>query len=514
MKKMINEDRSLIVYSNNDNIINYPIALYDKNFTDRFINEATKAGGYRYSLSSYTTSPSKLPIILNIALFKLSESANSLTIAIEFPEESDLSEIEDILMLANVPYNKYSQNFVDMDGHEITGNRVIEIYSNTLEGVATLRNLYFKKHQDSTYLLEIVLAPMVDWSKTKDDPKWKEKIELWFSSWADKASSESYKAPSNAKCILAESNYSIAVVPYSSENSPEFYNEHKIKQLKIREFYNSLSKEELDTYYYKAIIGTIESTRQGYFREFTKDKVTQRYVDRQLHDLEKCINIFSLNHNSSVTIVKKFIGDMHEIISPKDKNYEKVAKNAKDLSTLTGVASDLIIDPALVALTAFWPEAGIAASLIKGAIFYGISITKTASCGYSLITRNFNSEEEKNTYVDKAKKLTTGLTCKSILCSMDKFVFLGNKEISILKEIFKNVIGQANFELDVYKLTNQLLDQLGNGSYTSGGNLKYADILFTINESYPIDINDYFYYDQEACYGKLLGLNYTVTMEG
>jgi hypothetical protein len=150
--------------------------------------------------------------------------------------------------------------------------------------------------------------------------------------------------------------------------------------------------------------------------------------------LDKCLNIFSLNYNDSLPIVKKFIGDMHDVIAPKDKNYEKMAKNAKDLSTLTGVANDLIIDPALLMLKAFLPSAGIAASLIKGAIFYGISITKTASCGYSFISRNFHSEEYKITYEERAKKVITGLTCKSILCSIDNFNLLGGKEISILRD--------------------------------------------------------------------------------
>ena len=90
---------------------------------------------------------------------------------------------------------------------------------------------------------------------------------------------------------------------------------------------------------------------------------------------------------------------------------------------------------------------------------------------------------------------------------------LGGKEISILKEIFQNVITQANFEIDTYQLTNYLLEQLGNRSYIKETIPKHANTLLYINESYKIDINDYFYYDQDVCYDKLLGLNYAVTME-
>ena len=509
----MDEDSGLIVYNGSVNIISYPIALYDKSFTDRFIYETTKSGGYRYSLSSYNPSLLNLPIILNIALFKPSESAISLTIAIEFPEDSNLLSIESTLILANAPYNQYSQNFIDHEGNEIPGNKVIEIYYNTLEGIASLRNLYFQKHQDSTYLLEIILAPMVDWLHTKEDHKWKEKIELWFSSWADKPSTEVYKALSNAKCILIENNHSIAVIPYSSDNTLEFYSEQKVKQIKIKELYNSLSKEDLNSIYHDAIVGTIESKRQWYFREFTKEKITKRYIDKKLHNLEECLNIFTLNHNNSTPILKGLIHNMHELISSKEANYEIAAKNAKDLSTLTGVASDLIIDPALTALKTLFPVVGVAASLIKGAIFYGISLTKTASCGYSFINRNFNSGEKKITYEDQSKKLITGLICKSTLCAIDKFVLLGKKDISILEEIFGKIASQVNVDLGLYELTNRILDSLGNGSYIAENIPKYSDNLLYLNGSNSVHINDYFSYDSEVCYSKLLSLNYSITME-
>lgn len=487
--------------------ISYSIVSYEKE--KHVIKLTLPDNSIRYSVNQ-TVAPiedwHELPIIKSVILDEAKLWADSLEVSIEFHERSNLSTIYHSFYLLNAEFSEYNLNQND----EILGNKVIEIKSNTIAAISLIRNLYADIIPISS-MLDTVLTPMVEWAATKQDSKWKQKIALWFASWSDPSD---FVMDNPKTCELLDDHNNLSLDTYSGKKLQDLSSDEQ--KTCYRLYYSSASQEQIDLWYNIAITFTISSQktalisansipdRASYIKEIPQ-KVKDKKTEEILNNKDKCLEYIAKVNGSFVDEVKIIATNIANTLKPKDKNYDNAAKNAKDISTLAGVANDILIDGTLGTIAVAYPGVGTAAAfIIRKAIFYGISLTKTASCSYSLISRNFYDKENK--VIIDPDSFSQELIYKLTLCKVNLFSLLDDNGKKLLESTIPKLITKTLTQ-DYLQITNStsLLEVFSNSSYIENSGMKneYETVIFR-NETFSFTIKDFLYYNASLCYDTIL----------
>lgn len=456
-----------------------------------------------------------LPVIRSIVLGDPKLWKDYPEISIEFDEKSNLSIIYDCLYLLNADYSEYN-----LGKDDIPGNKVIEIKSGALEIMSLLTNLYFNI-TPASLMFEEVITPIVEWKITQQDSKWKQKIALWFSSWSDPSDSiyiTNTKVNESQTCHLLQLGYISDLYEDSITLLPDVYTEKKIQLAKQEEqreyykkYYRSTSQEEREAFYEISITQTIEFQKQLSIQNYTITDIPQKAREKKAYEIlsnkGKCFEYIARVNISHAEETQRMASNILISINPKDKNYDNIAKNAKDISTLVGVANDLVIGGLLDTISIAFPGVGTAASaIIKGAIFYGVSITKTLSCSYSLKSRNFAGNGEKLQIIDTSA-LIEEVVFKLFLCKIQLFALLDSKGKSLLEssltKILVKYLAQENIKLTS---SSDLLESFSNHTYYKQNlalEKEYEEILFK-NETWSLTLQEFLSYDESSCIGQII----------